>query len=217
MAVIPARDAQSTVADVVRGLRQILPDAAILVVDDGSTDGTGVAARGAGAEVIRHEINRGKGAALQTGFDEAIRRGMDQVLSLDADGQHDPARAPELLRALDRFDVVIGSRDGDRTGMPWIRRATNTVMTRIVSGLARNRIADTQSGYRAVRSDVLRSVRPRSSRFEYESEFLIEAGRKGFSFGAVAIPTLYNAPGSHIDPFRDTIRFFRLVFRRWSS
>ena len=217
MAVIPARDAQSTVADVVRGLRQILPDAAILVVDDGSTDGTGVAARGAGAEVIRHEINRGKGAALQTGFDEAIRRGMDQVLSLDADGQHDPARAPELLRALDRFDVVIGSRDGDRTGMPWIRRATNTVMTRIVSGLARHRIADTQSGYRAVRSDVLRSVRPRSSRFEYESEFLIEAGRKGFSFGAVAIPTLYNAPGSHIDPFRDTIRFFRLVFRRWSS
>jgi hypothetical protein len=142
---------------------------------------------------------------------------MDQVLTLDADGQHDPARAPELLHALDRFDVVIGSRDGDRTGMPWIRRATNSVMTRIVSALARHRIADTQSGYRAVRADVLRSVRPRSSRFEYESEFLIEAGRKGFSFGAVAIPTLYNAPGSHIDPFRDTLRFFRLVFRRWDS
>lgn len=217
MAVIPARDAQSTVADVVRRLRAILPEATILVVDDGSADGTGAEARAAGAEVIRHEVNRGKGAALQTGFDEAARRGADRVLTLDADGQHDPARAPELLRALDRWDVVIGSRDGDRTGMPWIRRATNSVMTRIVSGLARHRIADTQSGYRAVRADVLRSVRPRSSRFEYESEFLIEAGRKGFTFGSVAIPTLYNAPGSHIDPFRDTIRFFRLVFRRWDS
>jgi len=217
MAVIPARDAQTTVADVVRRVRGVLPDASVLVVDDGSTDGTGAAARAAGAEVIRHEINRGKGAALQTGFDEATRRGMDQVLTLDADGQHDPACAPDLLHALDRFDVVIGSRDGDRTGMPWIRRATNSVMTRIVSALARHRIADTQSGYRAVRADVLRSVRPRSSRFEYESEFLIEAGRKGFSFGAVAIPTLYNAPGSHIDPFRDTLRFFRLVFRRWGS
>jgi glycosyltransferase involved in cell wall biosynthesis len=217
MAVIPARDAQSTVADVVRRLRDVLPDAVILVVDDGSTDGTGTAARAAGAEVIRHEVNRGKGAALQTGFDEATRRGVDRVLTLDADGQHDPTRAPDLLRALDRSDVVIGSRDGDRTGMPWIRRATNSVMTRIVSGLARHRIADTQSGYRAVRADVLRSVRPQSSRFEYESEFLIEAGRKGFTFGAVAIPTLYNAPGSHIDPFRDTIRFFRLVFRRWDS
>jgi glycosyltransferase involved in cell wall biosynthesis len=217
MAVIPARDAQSTVADVVRRLRDVLPDATILVVDDGSADGTGAAARAAGAEVLRHEVNRGKGAALQTGFDEATRRGIDRVLTLDADGQHDPARAPELLRALDRSDVVIGSRDGDRTGMPWIRRATNSVMTWIVSGLARHRIADTQSGYRAVRADVLRSVRPKSSRFEYESEFLIEAGRKGFTFGSVAIPTLYNAPGSHIDPFRDTIRFFRLVFRRWDS
>lgn len=216
-AVIPARDAQSTVADVVRRLRDVLPDAAILVVDDGSADETGAMARAAGAEVLRHEVNRGKGAALQTGFDEAVRRGADRVLTLDADGQHDPALAPELLRALDRWDVVIGSRDGDRTGMPWIRRATNSVMTRIVSGLARHRIADTQSGYRAVRADVLRSVRPRSSRFEYESEFLIEAGRKGFTFGAVAIPTLYNAPGSHIDPFRDTIRFFRLVLRRWDS
>ena len=217
MAVIPARDAQSTVGDVVRRVREVLPQAIILVVDDGSSDGTGAAARAAGAEVIRHEVNRGKGAALQTGFDEATRRDIARVLTLDADGQHDPARAPDLLQGLDRSDVVIGSRDGDRTGMPWIRRATNSVMTRIVSGLARHRIADTQSGYRALRASVLRAVRPRSSRFEYVSEFLIEAGRKGFTFGAVPIPTLYNAPGSHIDPFRDTLRFFRLVFRHWGA
>jgi glycosyltransferase involved in cell wall biosynthesis len=217
MAVIPARDAEGTVGAVVRGIRQALPEMTILVVDDGSTDATSAAARDAGADVIRHEVNRGKGAALQTGFDEASRRGITRVLTLDADGQHDPAYAPRLLGALEGSDVVIGSRDGNRAGMPWIRKATNSVMTSIVSGLARTRIEDTQSGYRAVRSEVLASVRPKSLRFEYESEFLIEAGRKGFRIGSVPIPTLYNAPGSHIDPFRDTVRFIRLLFRRWSS
>ena len=214
MAVIPARDAEGTVGAVIRGLQENLGDAVVLVVDDGSTDGTATAARAAGAEVIRHEVNRGKGAALQTGFDEAARRGIDRVVTLDADGQHDPSRAPDLLRALEGADVVIGSRDGDRTGMPWIRRATNSFMTWIVSHLAGHAIPDTQSGFRAVRSEVFRSVRPGSSRFEYESEFLIEAGRKGFTIAAVPVPTLYNAPGSHIDPVRDTARFIRLVMRQ---
>ena len=216
MAVIPARDAEATVGAVVRAVKKAIPEATVLVVDDGSTDATSAAARGAGADVIRHEVNRGKGAALQTGFDEALRRGAERVLTLDADGQHAPAYAPGLLAALDGSDVVIGSRDGNRAGMPWIRRATNSVMTSIVSGLAGKKIEDTQSGYRAIRSEVLAAVRPGSLRFEYESEFLIEAGRKGFRIGSVPIPTLYNAPGSHIDPFRDTVRFIRLLFRRWT-
>jgi len=214
--VIPARDAEATLGAVIQGVKKALPEATVLVVDDGSTDATSKAARDAGADVIRHEVNRGKGAALQTGFDEASRRGVERVLTLDADGQHDPAYAPGLLQALDASDLVIGSRDGNRAGMPWIRRATNSVMTRIVSGLAGREIQDTQSGYRAIRSEVLAAVRPGSSRFEYESEFLIEAGRKGFRIGSVPIPTLYNAPGSHIDPVRDTVRFIRLLFRRWT-
>ena len=217
MALIPARDSEATVGEVVRGLQRALPEATVLVVDDGSADETSGAARAAGADVIRHEVNRGKGAALQTGFDEAVRRGAERVITLDADRQHDPSRAPQLLLALEGADIVIGSRDRDRTGMPWIRRATNSVMTWIVSHLARHRIPDTQSGFRAVRSSVFTAVRPGSQRFEYESEFLIEAGRKGFTFGSVAIPTLYNAPGSHIRPFRDTLRFIRLLFRRWND
>ena len=215
MAVIPAWQAEATVGAVVEGVRRAVPEITVLVVDDGSTDRTSHAARGAGADVIRHEVNRGKGAALQTGFDEAVRRGAERILTLDADGQHDPAYAGPLLRALDGSDVVIGSRDRDRSGMPWIRRATNTVMTSIVSSLAGTKIEDTQSGYRAVSASVLARVRPQSSRFEYESEFLIEAGRKGFTIGSVPIPTLYNAPGSHIDPVRDTVRFLRLLCRRW--
>ena len=213
IAVIPARDAATTIGDVVRRIRRVLPAAEVIVVDDGSTDATGETAREAGAVVVRHAANLGKGAALETGFDEALRRGCDAVVTLDADGQHDPAFAPKLLKGLDRADLVIGSRERDRTGMPWLRRATNDVTTWFVSLLARRRIPDSQSGYRAIRASVLRAVRPRSRRFEYESEFLIGTARAGFEIGEAPVPTLYNAPGSHIHPFRDTLRFIRLVLR----
>jgi glycosyltransferase involved in cell wall biosynthesis len=212
-AVIPARDAADTVGPVVRGLRATLPEATILVVDDGSSDETGLRAREAGAEVIRHTLNQGKGAALQTGFDEAVRRGADAVLALDADGQHDPDWAPRLLAGLESADLVVGSRLQSREGMPWLRRVTNDVTSWWVSRLARTLIEDSQSGYRAIRAPVLRRVRPEARRFEYESEFLVAAARAGFRIAAVGIPTLYNAPGSHIRPVRDTVRFVRFVLR----
>jgi glycosyltransferase involved in cell wall biosynthesis len=217
VAVIPAKDAGSTIASVVTAVRDAVPGVRVVVVDDGSSDGTGDAARGAGAHVVRHPLNQGKGAALQTGFDEALRLGADQVLALDADGQHDPKYAPGLLGELEAADLVIGSREGDRTGMPWLRRKTNDVTTWWVSKLAGQRIPDSQSGYRAFRAPVLRAVRPKSRRFEYESEFLIGAARQGFRVGEAPVPTLYNAPGSHIHPVRDTLRFIRLVLRHLVS
>jgi glycosyltransferase involved in cell wall biosynthesis len=212
-AVIPARDAAGTIGAVVRGLTSTLPDATVLVVDDGSSDDTGARAREAGAVVIRHTLNQGKGAALQTGFDEAVRLGADAVLALDADGQHDPAWAPRLLAGLERADLVVGSRLQTREEMPWLRRVTNDVTSWWVSRLAGTRIEDSQSGYRAIRAPVLRRVRPEARRFEYESEYLVAAARAGFRIGAVAIPTLYNAPGSHIRPVHDTVRFVRFVLR----
>jgi len=212
-AVIPAKDAAGTVGEVVRGVRAAAPAVQVIVVDDGSSDATGARAGEAGARVVRHPVNQGKGAALQSGFDAALEAGADAVLALDADGQHDPTRAPGLLAALDQADVVIGTRNGDRTGMPWLRKATNDVTSWWVSRLAGQRIADSQSGYRAIKASVLRAVRPESRRFDYESEFLVVAARAGFRIGAAPIPTLYNAPGSHIHPFRDTIRFIRFVIR----
>jgi len=214
-AVIPARDAAGTIGAVVRGLREVISGVDVVVVDDGSADLTAERAGEAGAFVVRHAVNRGKGAALQTGFDEALRRGAEVVLQLDADGQHEPSAAPRLLAALRDWDVVVGSRNRDRGKMPWLRRATNTVTTWVVSRLAGRPIPDSQSGYRAFRADVLRSIRPESLRFEYESEFLIGAARAGFTIGEAPVPTLYNAPGSHIHPVRDTLRFIRLVVRQW--
>jgi len=212
-AVIPAWNAASTVGDVVRGLRTTLPEATVLVVDDGSSDDTGARARDAGAVVIRHTLNQGKGAALQTGFDEAVRIGADAVVALDADGQHHPEWAPRLLAGLEASDLVVGSRLQSRAGMPWLRRVTNDVTSWWVSRLARTLIEDSQSGYRAIRAPVLRRIRPIAQRFDYESEFLVAAARAGFRIAAVGIPTLYNAPGSHIRPVRDTVRFVRFVLR----
>jgi len=212
-AVIPARDAAETVAAVIAGLRASVPDLTVIVVDDGSRDQTGPRAREAGAFVVTHATNRGKGAALQSGFDEALRRGAERVLALDADGQHDPERAGPLLAALDGADLVVGTRRHDRPTMPWLRRATNDVTSWWVSRLAGVEIEDSQSGYRAISARVLRAVRPTSRRFDYESEFLVLAARAGFRIGACPIPTLYNAPGSHIHPVRDTIRFVRFVLR----
>ncbi|HEU4724100.1 MAG TPA: glycosyltransferase family 2 protein [Candidatus Eisenbacteria bacterium] len=212
-AVIPAKDAASTIGDVVRGVMAETPGADVIVVDDGSADATGERAREAGARVVRHEVNQGKGAALQSGFDAALASGAEAVVALDADGQHDPSYAPKLIAALDGFDVIVGSRNADRTGMPWLRRKTNDVTSWWVSRLAGQRIEDSQSGFRAIRATVLRAVRPASRRFDYESEFLVAAARAGFRIGAAPIPTLYNAPGSHIHPFRDTIRFIRFVLR----
>ena len=217
IAVIPARDAAGTVGDVVRSLRAKFPESEVVVVDDGSSDGTGARAEEAGAVVVKHEVNQGKGAALQSGFDEALRRGADAVLALDADGQHDVEAAPGLIAALADADLVIGSREADRTGMPWLRRKTNDVTTWWTSYLAGQRIPDSQSGYRAIKAPVLRAVHPVSRRFEYESEFLVRAARQGFRIGQAPIPTLYNAPGSHIHPVRDTVRFVRLVLRLLAS
>lgn len=212
-AVIPARNADGTIAAVVRGLHDTIAGITVFVVDDGSTDETAARARAAGAQVLRHAVNQGKGAALQTGFDEAVRQDLDAVLALDADGQHDPAWAPRLLAGLSAADVVVGSRLLSRTDMPWLRRVTNDVTSWWVSRLARTDIEDSQSGYRAIRSTVLRRVRPESRRFDYESEFLVTAARAGFRIGAVPIPTLYNAPGSHINPVHDTVRFVGFVLR----
>ncbi len=213
MAIVPAKDAASTVGDVVRGVLSAVPGLEVIVVDDGSADATGDRAREAGARVLRHDVNQGKGAALQTGFDAALAAGADAVLALDADGQHDPTFAPKLLAALAAADIVVGSRNADRTGMPWLRKATNDATSWWVSRLAGQRIEDSQSGYRAIKAPVLRAIRPQSRRFEFESEFLVAAARAGFRIGAAPIPTLYNAPDSHIHPVRDTIRFIRFVLR----
>lgn len=209
-AVIPAYNEGRRVGAVVRGVRKHVRS--VVVVDDGSEDDTAEEARRAGARVIRHRRNRGKGAALQSGFDYALAQGYDAVICLDADGQHDPDELPRFIEALrrGRADIVLGSRMTNPEGMPWLRRWTNRTTSVILSRLAGETILDSQSGYKAIRTEVLRRVRPTRSGFDAESEFLILAARRGFRIGHVPIRTIYAEETSHINPVLDTWRFIKL-------
>jgi len=212
LAVIPAYNEEERIAEVAR---RTLRFCDTVVVDDGSADRTASEASGAGAEVVSLGANRGKTAALDTGFRLALERGYDASITLDADGQHRPEEIPRFLKAASGgADIVVGTRMCDVADMPTVRLWTNRTTSRVVSWLARNRITDSQSGYRLFRAEVVRRTKLSAGRFAGESEILIQAGRAGFRIVEVPISTLYfGTEGSKIDPFRDTIRFFQLIGR----
>jgi glycosyltransferase involved in cell wall biosynthesis len=149
--VMPAFNEASNVGPVITDVRAVLPDARVLVVDDGSIDDTAQRAREAGAEVARLAVNLGVGGAMRTGFRYARRNGFDVVVQVDADGQHDPAELPALLAGLDDADLVIGSRFAGRgnykAGGP--RRWAMVVLSMVFSRLAKRRLSDVTSGFKA--------------------------------------------------------------------
>ena len=202
--VIPAFNAARTVGDVVAGLRASLRNASIIGVDDGSTDGTRAVLEDVCDRTIAFTQNRGKGAALRAGFTEALGRGSDVIIAVDADGQHDPAYAAELVEALADADVVLGTRERDGD-MPVGRRITNALSAAAASRLGGCDVADAQSGYRAFRAVVLQTVQGRGDRYEYETDILIQAARAGFRIASVRVPTIYGPP-SHFRELRDGFR-----------
>lgn len=215
-AVIPAYQEEGRIGPVVAEARRYVGE--VIVVDDGSTDSTAEEARRAGAQVVSHERNLGKGAALLRGFQEAKAAGFEGAVTLDADGQHSPAEIPLLLDALAGADLVLGNRMGTAEEMPLVRRLTNRVMSAVISRLCRQRIADTQTGFRAVRLEPLLSLPFEASHFDFESEMLIRMARAGARIAEVPVTTVYGVgERSKIRPCRDTLRFLRLLVRsrRW--
>ncbi len=210
--IIPAYQTSRTVADVVRHCIVQEEVREVVVVDDGSSDETAAAARAAGAVVRVHSENRGKGAALLTGFGVACQEGWDAAVTIDADGQHDPAEIP---RFVSRFlatgaDVIIGARKRSGTRMPLQRRMSNRLSSLLVTRLAGAHVADSQSGYRLVSRRVWEQLTLSRSRYDMESELLIKAGRAGLSIDAVDITTVYGDERSHFRPWSDTWRMVRL-------
>ena len=210
--VIPAFDAASTIETVALGLRASLPNAMLIVVDDGSSDHTYDVAQGSCDRVVRLDVNHGKGAALRAGFVVALDAQVDSVVTIDADGQHDPARAPELIAALVDADVVIGARERTRGTMPLGRRVTNALASAAVGAIVGVDVPDAQSGYRAMRRDVLERVHATGDRYEYETEFLIEAARAGYRIATVDVPTRYGA-ASHFRAWDDSVLVVRAIWR----
>ena len=206
--ILPAYNAEATIGPLVRRIKAL--SLAPIVVNDGSTDGTARVSTDAGAFVMSHVSNRGKGVALRTGFHYAVQTGFDYVVTMDSDGQHDPEEIPKLLAAAEHAAIVIGHRqDGDR--MPASRRLTNRLMSAIVSRLIRQRIPDFQCGFRVFRAHVLKDMSLSTAHFDLETEVLLAAARHGWMIASVPVRTIYHSHGSHIHPLVDGLRFIRLI------
>jgi glycosyltransferase involved in cell wall biosynthesis len=214
--VIPAYREEIRVVDVVKAVKPRV--GAVLVVDDGSGDGTAASAREAGAEVVVHPENRGKGAATETGFRWAREHGYAWVMTMDADGQH---AAEDIAGFLDaqresNAPAVIGNRMADPSGMPLVRRLTNRYMSWLLSRRMGQRVPDTQCGFRLYRTDIVAPITCSTARFDADSEILLALNARGVRMAAAPVRVIYGDEKSKIRPVRDTIRFFRMLkrFRR---
>lgn len=217
--VIPAYNEVRTVAGVVRDAMQYADR--VIVVDDGSTDTTVQALDGLDVDVVRHDENAGKGAALATGMREALERGAEFVVTLDADGQHRPNDIPLLLAAARTHPecIVVAARLHGRDSAPRLRLFANRFADFWISWAAGHRITDSQSGFRLYPAAAARVVLARTGvrhGFVFESEALIEAAWRGFYSAHVPIESLYlaDARPSHYRAVRDTSHIVRMVASR---
>lgn len=212
-AIVPCFLEEATIGRVVADVLKHLD--VCIVVDDGSPDATAQRAAEAGARVLRHERNLGKGLALKHGFALAGASGFRAALTLDGDGQHDAEEIPRFLHAYAAgdIDIVLGDRMGDARAMPLVRRATNRFASWCVARMAGVPIRDSQVGFRLMRLDTWDALDLRGRRFDLESEVLIKACRRGARVAQVPIRAIYHpAAASKINPVLDACRFFRLLW-----
>ena len=216
IALVPAHDEAPRVGRVVEGAVRHVP---VLVVDDGSSDATAELAEGAGATVIRQSPNQGKGAALRSGFAAALEAGAQAVITVDGDGQHDPAEIPAFLGehargviAGEPAELIIGARSFRR--MPPMRRAANWLGTVTLSAALGRWIADNQSGYRLVGRRLMEAMLDsREQGFSFEVEMIAVCLREGWPIGWIPVRTIYADERSHIRPGRHVREFLAVTGR----
>lgn len=208
--VIPALNAAARLSPVVTGCLEQGYEGRTIVVDDGSSDGTADVARIAGARVVRHPHNRGKGEALRTGFELACSERAVAVVTLDADGQHLPSEIPGLIRTWkdSSADLVIGSRDHLFSEMVRRRRLANRFSARMISIFAGVRVSDSQSGFRLYSRRFIHGIDFESSGFAAESEMIVIGGRRGMAIEETPIRLGFvdGVSTSHYRPLLDTLR-----------
>lgn len=209
VALIPAYEEAARISDVVAEAHRWLQ---VIVVDDGSTDETAARAEAAGARVIRQSPNAGKGAALRRGFTVALEEGLDAVITLDADGQHDPSEIAAFLDAFGarRPELIIGQRDTAQ--MPAIRRASNVAGGLLLAAALGRSVPDNQSGYRLIGPRLMRAMLDSvETGFEFEVEMIARCIALGLPIESVPIRTIYAGEASHIRPWRHFTEFLRMT------
>jgi glycosyltransferase involved in cell wall biosynthesis len=214
-AVIPAYNEARTIGEVVAGIRRHVD--CVIVVDDGSSDGTAERARAAGAQVIVHGTNGGKGTAVRTGLARVFEGDFTHVLLLDGDLQHLPDEAAALVAEAGRSgaDVVVGERRFERDRMPAARYHANRIGSRALSWFVGVPVQDTQCGFRVFRVDALRPLTLIASGYDIETEMLIKVRRRGGRIAGVPITSVYSGQRSKLRPIPDTTRtcFLAVYYR----
>jgi polyprenyl-phospho-N-acetylgalactosaminyl synthase len=219
--VIPVYNSDTYLEELLNQIKEIQGKSSsheldVAVVDDGSNPPLAMQNfPGLEVEWIRHAQNRGKGAALKTGFSHFLAQGVNPIITMDGDLQHPPVFIPEFLHKYETgdFEIIIGSRKRNPRIMPLHRIISNTLTSIIISALIRQWVQDSQCGYRLYSREVVRTIHPEESRFHFESEMLIRSGWKNFKIGWIPIPTIYNQAPSAIRNFSDTVNFITLIFK----
>jgi glycosyltransferase involved in cell wall biosynthesis len=224
-AVIPCFNEDRTIGPLVSQVREYID--LVVVVDDGSTDNTSSKAKQAGAVVLRHDRNCGKGAALKTGLSHAHHLGCEWSVTLDGDGQHAPDDLPALRQCAEQTGapLVIGNRMGNADAMPWLRRQVNRWMSSRLSQYAGRRLPDTQSGFRLVHLPTWAALDLNAQRFEVESEMLMAFLAANHPIEFVPIRAIAASRKSRIHPIADSLRWFkwwrqmrkRITERHWNA
>ncbi len=187
-AIIPAYNEETKIRDVIRETKEYISN--IIVVDDGSKDKTSEEAKKEGVIVLKHIINLGKGAALKTGCDYAIKQCASKIIALDADTQHEPSQIPRFLNELENVDVVLGYRKLSKE-MPLILKFGNWVINQTTKLLYGINLQDTQCGYRAFTGEAYKKIRWKASNYSMESEMIANIGKKKLKFREIPIKTIY--------------------------
>lgn len=210
-AIIPAYNAGKRIIPVIEGVRKYLGQN-IIVVNDGSTDDTSQIAENKNTIVLSHNQNTGKGGALKTGFRKALSLNWSAIITLDADGQHDPKFIPDFIHTFENanFDIIIGSRMWNTGSMPFHRIFSNKTTSLLISRRIGQPITDSQSGYRLIRAGLLNEIRLNTSHYDTETEILLKSGLKNFKIGYINIDTVYDGEPSSMNLVVDTLRFIRL-------
>jgi len=212
--LIPSYNESRTIGNIVRKLRQ--RNFAVFVADDGSVDDTADRAAAEGAEIIKSSRNTGKGSALRAGFKRvSADTRFDSVVIMDGDDQHEVSDIAHLMRKCHETgaDIVVGNRMANTGRMPIIRVLTNRFMSFLLSKISGQKIPDTQCGFRLIKISALEKITLESSNFDIDSEIILKAAKAGCRIESVPIQTVYNDEKSRINPFVDTLRFIRLLFK----
>ncbi len=208
-AVIPFYNEKNTIQKVIDKTLEYVDY--LILVDDGSNDDYSISYNKEKSILLKHDYNRGKGAALKTGLRHAIIQNYEYTVCFDADLQHPPENIPDFIEKLKTNDFVAGNRMLNKSNMPFQRILSNSITSFLLSKKSGIKIPDSQNGFRAYKTSIIPNLLNISDGWAAESEMLILAGRKRYKYDFVKIPTIYANDSSKMQPIRAIISFINAI------